>query len=51
MIINPNFTNCLIRIQFIVISETKIQLIAHQLSFEMGHILDYGPLNVIPYGF
>jgi hypothetical protein len=45
MINNPNFHNCFIPIHFIVISETKIKLIAHQVSFETGHILDYGPLE------
>jgi len=45
MIIRPNFPNCLIHIQFIVISETKIHLIAHQVNFERGHILDYAPLG------
>jgi hypothetical protein len=44
MINNPNFRNCFIHIHFIVISETKIKLIAHQVSFERGHILDSGPL-------
>lgn len=45
MIIRRNFPNCLIHIQFIVICETKIQLIANQVGFERGHILDYGPLG------
>jgi len=44
MIIRPNFPNCLILITFIVISETKIQLIAHQVSSVslLGHIILLG---------